>query len=384
MADIYSDYQNKIPEPILVEVRENLEKRRVNNDKVKKILDRVEKEYISSKITPGEAIGVITAESFGEPSTQMTLNTFHFAGVAEVNVTLGLPRLIEIFDARKIPITPMMEIFLKKEYKTNVKKVQKIASKIKETKLREISTEFAIDLTELQVVVKLNLKRLKEIDLKEDELISILKDKLKNVTIRKKAEKLIFNLESNDKEEDELKEIYKLKEKLKEIHVIGVEGIIQLLPVKNGDEFVILCAGSNLKDVLKIEEVDETRVITNNIFEVQDVLGIEAARQTIINEASKVIRNQGLSIDIRHILFIADAMTTTGKIKGITRTGITGEKESVLARASFETPLKHLISASLIGEIDLLNSVVENVMLNQPIPIGTGVPSLIVSAKEEK
>ena len=113
------------------------------------------------------------------------------------------------------------------------------------------------------------------------------------------------------------------------------------------------------------------------MFETADVFGIEAARQTIIDEAVKVIENQGLDIDIRHVMFIADVMTTTGKIKGITRSGITSEKESVLARASFETPLVHLKNASLIGEVDELNSVVENVMLNQAVPLGTGLPGLL-------
>jgi len=117
---------------------------------------------------------------------------------------------------------------------------------------------------------------------------------------------------------------------------------------------------------------------TNHLFEVSKNLGIEAARQIIIDEASKVIQEQGLDIDIRHIMFIADLMTSRGDIKGVTRSGITEHKESVLARASFETPIRHLINASLKGEVDYLKSVVENVMINQPIPLGTGMPKLVV------
>ena len=83
-------------------------------------------------------------------------------------------------------------------------------------------------------------------------------------------------------------------------------------------------------------------------------------------------------------MFLADIMTRTGVIKGITRGGISGEKESVLARASFETPMKHIINASLVGEKDQLNSVVENVILNQPIPLGTGLPGLITKMKEKE
>jgi len=177
--------------------------------------------------------------------------------------------------------------------------------------------------------------------------------------------------------------LYQLKEKSKDVHVKGIKGIIQVSPIFNGNEFVILCAGANLKDVLKTEDIDETRTTTNDIFMMADVLGIEAARQAIINEATNVIKQQGLDIDIRHIMFLADAMTNSGKIRGITRSGITAEKESVLARASFETPLKHIVNASLIGEEDHLNSVIENVMVNQVVPLGTGLPDLIAKMRQK-
>jgi DNA-directed RNA polymerase subunit A" len=184
--------------------------------------------------------------------------------------------------------------------------------------------------------------------------------------------------------EDELMETYRIKEKVKEIYIRGIKGISYLLPIKKQNEFIILTAGSNLKEVLEIPEVDETRTITNDIFEIQSVLGIEAARQAIINEASKVIEDQGLDIDMRHIIFIADVMTKSGDIKGITRSGITGEKESVLARASFEIPIKHMINASLLGEEDHLNSVIENVLLNQVVPLGTGLPGLVAKMKNKE
>ena len=128
--------------------------------------------------------------------------------------------------------------------------------------------------------------------------------------------------------------------------------------------------------------VDEKRTVTNNVLEIREVLGIEAARQAIINETRKVIEDQGLTIDIRHLMLLADVMTTSGKVKGVTRGGITGEKESVLARATFETPIKHIIDASLTGERDYLNSVIENVLVNQPIPVGTGLPGLMAKMKK--
>ena len=157
-----------------------------------------------------------------------------------------------------------------------------------------------------------------------------------------------------------------------------------MLPVKREDEFIIITSGSNLKEILQLPEVDPTKTITNDVFEIADVFGIEAARQAIINEVYKVIENQGLNVDIRHIMLVADTMCYSGSVKGITRYGIISEKSSVLARASFETPIKHVINASLVGEIDELNSVVENIMLNQPIPVGTGLPGLVTKIKEEK
>ena len=154
------------------------------------------------------------------------------------------------------------------------------------------------------------------------------------------------------------------------------------MPVRREEEFVIITAGSNLADVLQLEEADAYRTTTNNIFEIEQVLGIEAARQAIINEIFKVIESQGLNVDVRHIMLVSDTMCVSGTLKGITRYGVVSDKSSVLARASFETPIKHIINAALVGEVDNLNSVVENVMINQHIPIGTGLPSLTVKPQK--
>src|SRR3989344_7543498 len=116
MADIYESYNGEIPAPILEEAEKECKERKLSEDLVKKILNRVKEEYEEAKISPGEGIGVVTAESFGEPGTQMILNIFHFAGVAEMNITLGLPRLIELFDARIEPSTPQLEIYIKQKY----------------------------------------------------------------------------------------------------------------------------------------------------------------------------------------------------------------------------------------------------------------------------
>lgn len=337
-----------------------------------------EHEYVYDLSVPG----LETFTTFDGVITHNTLNVFHFAGVAEVSVTQGLPRLIEILDARKEISTPSMEIYIKAPYNKDADEVRKVAASVKETKLNELVSEFTINLTKMQIELLLNKERMKEFKVTEDQLVKVLSENIKNASFKSgDNNKVIAKLKQT---ENELVETYKLKEKLKDVFVKGVKGISQVLPVKLQNEFVIITSGSNLKDVIKIKEVDETRTVTNDLFEVIDVLGIEAARQTIINEVFKVIEDQGLDVDVRHIMFIADVMTTGGNIKGITRSGITGEKKSVLARASFETPLKPIISASLIGEDDELNSVIENVMLNQPVPLGTGLPDLVAKMKVEE
>ncbi|HEY9703976.1 MAG TPA: hypothetical protein V6C58_16115, partial [Allocoleopsis sp.] len=137
-------------------------------------------------------------------------------------------------------------------------------------------------------------------------------------------------------------------------------------------------------DVFKLEFVNPDKTITNDIFEIERILGIEAARVAIMNEVDKVIDEQGLNVDIRHIMLVADIMTTSGAVLGVNRYGIVKEKPSVLARASFETPIKHIINASQSGETDHLRSVIENVMINQVVPVGTGLTRLEVKMDKEK
>lgn len=379
MNELFNEYKDLVPDKILNDVRDEIRDKKVSKAKLKEILERTKKEYEESLISPGECIGIITAESFGEPSTQMTLNVKHFAGVAEMQVTLGLPRLIEIFDARKEPSTPTMEIYLKKDYAKDVNVVKKVAFSIKETLFNEIVEEFNIDIVKMQVAAKLNKNKMRDIGITLGYLVKALNLALKSASVREKDSEIILKYKTK---QHTLNEIYLLKEKAKNAFIRGVKGITHVLPKKEGNEFVILTSGTNLSKILEIKEVDETRTVSNDLFEIQKVLGIEAARQAIINESIHVMENQGLDIDIRHIMFIADIMTNKEVIKGITRGGITGEKESVLARASFETPIKHLFNAGLVGEVDYLNSVIENVMLNQPVPLGTGLPGLLAKMKK--
>lgn len=372
MEDLFKQYEDKLPESLLDDVK-SLVPENTDRQKVKEILERVYSEFISAKVEAGESVGLIAAESIGEQGTQMTLNTFHYAGVAEMNVTVGLPRLIEILDGRKNISTPMMEISLKAPYNKG-KDIKQIAWSIKETKLKDIASEFSINVAELIVEIVLDEKKITAVGMDVASVGKALDKSLKDFNMKIKGN--VVTIKTG--KDDGLNELYKLKEKVKEVHVSGIKDVYQVLPVKRGDEFIIITAGSNLKAAFECEYVDAFRTTTNNVAEIADVMGIEAARQAIITEVFKVIENQGLNIDKRHMMLVADMMCNSGEIKGITRYGVVSDKASVLAKASFETPIKHIISAALVGEEDMLTSVVENVMLNQPVPVGTGLPGLLV------
>jgi len=322
------------------------------------------------QIAPGEAIGILTAQSFGEPSTQMALNVFHFAGVSEMQITQGLPRLIEIFDARKKPSTPTMDIALKKEY-DNEKDARIIAEKIKETKFGEIVEKIKVNFAEKKIEATINSSALKSIHIGLDSVSERLKEK-------GHANKVKDNVVVFWEPKLDFKALYKLKEKIKTILISGVKGIEQVLVVKREKNYVILTSGTNMRDIFEIKGVDGNKTVTNDIREIRDVLGIESARNAIISELRKTIEAQGLDIDIRHLKLVADAMTSNGEVSGSTRMGIISQKSSVLARASFETPIKHFVNATLKQTKDELSSVIENIILNQPIPVGTGLPGLLV------
>ena len=327
------------------------------------------------KIDPGEAIGLVTAQSFGEPSTQMALNVFHFAGVSEMQITLGLPRLIEIFDARKIPSTPQMEIYLEED-QNNDESAAAIAKKIKEVRLSDIASEINVDFTDGKIEIKVDKSALQNSRITSATVVKQLVEKGLSASL--KGDAVMINAKKSTEDKEGFKELYKLKEKVKDYVITGIKGISQVIVKKEGSKYIIITAGSNLEEIFKIKGIDVDRTTTNNIHEISEVLGIEAARQNIIKETKKVITEQGLDIDDRHIILVADAMTANGEVKGITRIGIISEKSSIFARASFETPIKHFINAAIHGSKDSLHSIIENVIVNQPVPVGTGLPGLFV------
>lgn len=371
-SDIIDSYKDILPSKLIEEIFSYIPSGTAKK-KIKEIFDEVNKDYQSSLVDSGESVGIIAAQSLGEPSTQMTLNTFHHAGISELNVTTGLPRLIEILDARKKIKTPTMEIYMSKDH-NDEKSVHDLIIKIKETTLDEVTKEFVTDIANGSIEVILDIDKLKDEHLDIESLkISVSKGfRSKKITVEN-DHTIKITMKQKD---DIIKSLYETKEKLKKIKIKGINGIEHVLPVNRNGEFVIITAGVNLKDILELDEIDPLKIKTNDIFAVEKYFGIEAARRLIIESIYNLMEEQGIETDIRHIMLVADTMCASGTVKGITRNGIINDKSSVLARASFETPLKHLIEASLIGERDYLTSVVENVLLNQEVLLGTGIPKL--------
>ncbi|HSV42600.1 MAG TPA: DNA-directed RNA polymerase subunit A'' [Methanomassiliicoccales archaeon] len=363
-----------LPRKVISTIAGRIEGIDVPDDKVKKILKQAFKRYTEHCMDPNESAGIIAAQSIGEPGTQMTMRTFHYAGVAEINVTLGLPRLIEIVDARRVPSTPMMEIYLAPAHRSNKEKVKRVASKLETTKVGDIA-DIDIDITNMRVIINLDQHRLEQHELTTKEVF----DKISKLRgLKGMAE---FDEGENQititAEEQSFKRLQIIFDLVREAKFKGIEGISRAILKKSGDEYVIYTEGSNLRDVLNVEEIDKTRTSTNSIQEIFDVLGVEAARQSIVNEAHKTLDEQGLTVDIRHIMLVSDLMTADGDIKAIGRHGISGRKSSVLARAAFEITAAHLLHAALTGEEDHLDGVAENIIVGQPVTLGTGAVNLV-------
>ena len=371
---LFEKFEDKIPENLRDAIKENLPKN-FTDAKLNKVLERVAEECTTMKIEPGESVGVIAAESIGEPGTQMTLNTFHFAGVSEMNVTVGLPRIIEILDARQKLSTPSMEVYLKGE--VSDEEAKKIAAGLRASTLDNIAIEYTINLMDAFIEVSISNERMEQLDLNAEELTTAIKKEMKDIAADFDEQKVMLKIKLKNKDA-KINDLYTLKEKLKALHIKGVKNIEHVLPVRKEGELVIRTSGSNFKKVLTLPFIDTERTVTNDIFEIEQVLGIEASRNAIIQQTMELIQEQALNVDIRHLMLVADTMTSAGVTKGITRYGVVKDKASVLARASFETQLKHLVNAGLEGEVDQLRSVVENVMINQHIPVGTGLPELKV------
>ena len=363
-----------LPDSIKEAMKSGLEGASLSKEQMDEIVSMVSSDYKHSRVEPCEAVGVVAAQSIGEPGTQMTMRTFHYAGVAEINVTLGLPRLIEIVDARKIPSTPTMTIKLAPDYAHDRDLAREVAWAIESTSILHLGS-IATDLAEMNVIIELNSGAMEQRKITAEEVAARLKEET-GLDVDQKENLLVMA-----PEEPSYRELLQLVEKIKKISLKGVEGIKRVVIRKEGDEYILYTEGSSLKKVMQFDGVDPTRIKTNSINEIGEVLGIEAARNAIINEATDTLREQGLSVDVRHIMLVADIMTVDGEVKQIGRHGVSGEEASVLARAAFEVTVNHILDAAVRGDVDDLRGVTENVIVGQPIQLGTGDVTLVASKR---
>ncbi len=350
----------------------------------KKELDIFMKEVVAiykrRLIDSNESAGIVSAQSIGEPGTQMTMRTFHYAGVAEINVTLGLPRLIEVVDARRTPSTPMMTVHLKDNVKNDLDKVKRVASNIEKTQLIDVAS-VETDIENMQVIVKLDTKKLTEKNITVDEIkASLGKERKLKSDVQSEGKKMLV-IKAPEVSFRKLQQIFEI---VRDCKIKGIEGINRAVIRMSDDGYIIYTEGSNLAKMPELEEVDPSRTTTNSITEIYTVLGVEAGRNAVIKEAGDTLDEQGLTVDKRHIMLVADIMTNDGDVKAIGRHGISGRKSSVLARAAFEITSAHLLKAGLIGEVDALDGVAENIIVGQPVTVGTGAVNLIYSPKKRR
>ena len=341
------------------------------------IAEGVENRYERTRVDPLDPVGTVSAQSIGEPGTQMTMNTFHYAGVAEIDVTQGLPRLIELVDARKTPDTPMMTVHLDGEYATDREKAHEVVWSIEATRILALG-DVSTNVADMLVRIDLNDDTLLErwpTHSDATEVAEIIAETIEDslgVDARQAGTVIEFG-----PNEPSYRELLQLVERLREIVFKGIEEIERVVirkeEIDGDEEFVLYTEGSAFGDTLDIEGVDASRTTCNNIHEIYRNLGVEAARETIIDETKNTLEEQGLDdVNVRHLMLVADIMTNNGEIESIGRHGISGNKDSVLARAAFEVTVNHLLDAAIHGEYDDLDGVIENVIAGKPISMGTG------------
>jgi len=357
--------------PVLIQqLRRSIAKAKLSRSTAEKAVSTALEAYRKALVEPGEAVGIVAAQSIGEPGTQMTLRTFHYAGVKERNVTLGLPRLIEIVDARRLPSTPTMSIYLDHEHGASREKAREVARNIYFTNVEDVAKTIYIDPTLASVVIKLDEQMMEDRGITNEDLERALH--LPHCEAPKVGEGIVV-ITPKEAGQNVLRRVL---DRVASIHLKGIPGIDRVQLVEERGEWTIQTDGTNLPRILRVLGVSPTRTFTNHIHEIARTLGIEAARNAIIKEAMGVLEEQGLDVDIRHVMLVADVMTSTGEMRQIGRHGVSGEKASVLARAAFEITVPTLVEASARGQTDVLKGVSENVIIGQGIPVGTGLIEL--------
>lgn len=394
------------------------------------ILGEIESRFNQSVAHAGEMCGTLAAQSIGEPATQMTLNTFHYAGVSSKNVTLGVPRLKEILNVAKNIKTPSMTVYLDKEYSGAIENAKKILSLIQYTTLKTVTsaTEIHYDPDPRSTLIEADkdfVDAFFSIEAGEDDQFSnhspyVLRLELdnakmvdKSLTMDEVANKIAASFSGqmsiiwsddndekrvircrvvNNKEmtEQAIEEDVMLRNieqyMLSGLDLRGIKGIDRVFLIEHkrtqlndetgsfeqNPEWVLETDGINLAEVMAIEGVDATRTYANSFVEILQVLGIEATRSALLRELRAVIEFDGSYVNYRHLALLTDTMTSRGHIMAITRHGINRAETGALMRSSFEETVEILMDAAAAGETDDCRGVSENVMLGQTAPVGTG------------
>ena len=426
--------------------------KRFNASALQLLLDTIVMTYKKSIIAPGEMVGMIAAQSIGEPTTQMTLNTFHFAGVAsKSNVTRGVPRIEEILSLSENPKNPALTISLKDEDELDRTKAQSIMYNIEHTKLGDIvsSVQICFDPNDTKTMIGednalmakymyyesiidecagsvaatsvkdnrskwvIRMKMNKEIMLEKNitmddvhyALTTIYKEDIACVFNDYNDDNLVFRIrikkqtkKKSDPTLDQADEIYILKNfqdtLLNNIVLRGVKNIKKVIlrkviGVKKIDDkyqqiekWVLDTIGNNLLDALSLDYIDPSRTTSNNIIETYDVLGIEAARQTIYDELAEVIEFDGTYINAHHLNILCDRMSYNTKMTSIFRHGINNDNIGPIAKASFEETPEMFLKAARHGELDIMKGVSANVMCGQEGNFGTGAFQVVLDIEQ--
>jgi len=377
---------------------------RLTQTQTSKFLSEAYSKYSRAYVQPGEAIGATGAQSISEPGTQMTLKTFHFAGVSSMNVTLGVPRLKEIINASKNISTPIITAQLVRDDNKIAARVVKAG--IEKTTLGEISTYMreVYASKKCYVSIQLDMEAIEQLKLNINAVTvrtCILKGstgvtrpavlrslKAFNVKVKKgsKSKLRIYIPEKNDTKPGAARPppvyfvMQALKLALPKVIVQGITTVNRAVINEDKSSYHLLVEGYGLAEVMGSSGVDGRRTTTNHIVEVEKTLGVEAARTQISSEISYIMSAYGIGIDARHLLLLSDIMTFKGEVLGITRFGVSKMKESVLMLASFEKTTDHLFDAAVHGRTDAIVGVSECIIMGIPIPIGTGLFKLLRKA----
>ena len=371
-----------LPQAIIDKINKYADSKKFSADKKKKLLELVTTKYNKGLVVPGDAVGLIAAQSIGEPGTQLTLRTKHYAGSLEVSVGQGIQRVIEIVDGRSSAKYPSMVIYLDKEYFKGKKEkdVEKFCNSLVDVKVKDVGV-FSENFTDRTVSFKLDDEKMQLVNYNAEELMELIYSKIEDTYTSKRfasnKQQINFHFDTNT-------ELYTIRKALltwNKIPLYGVKGIEKAVLFKEGDEYIIKTKGSNLKEILKTEGIDTCKTTTNDIFEIYKLFGVEAARESIVRELSYTFQTNGINISLRHIYILADIMTVNANVRGVVRTGITGKKKSPFARAAFEETIKHIIDASFNGDVENLVGITENIIVGQPISAGTGLVRLTLDSK---